>query len=80
MDLRQDHVPLAFDDDAVRQPDGRGPDANAEAATVIDGFAGVQPLDGPGGWLAAFEPVIIAGRPADLRDTGLVVLVEQRDE
>lgn len=31
-----------------------------------------------GRWLAAFEPVIVKGRPTDIRDSGWVVAVEER--
>lgn len=51
-----------------------------EAGAVMTDFAGSLPGDGPGVWLAAFEPVLIAGRPPELRDPGLVVLVQQRAE
>ncbi|MFM9059615.1 MAG: serine/threonine protein kinase, partial [Planctomycetaceae bacterium] len=49
-------------------------------ATVLEDFSGVLPGDRPGSWFVAFEPVIIAGRPPELRDPGLAVLVQQRAE
>ena len=40
-----------------------------------------DPLDPPesGTWLAAFEPVLVRGRPQELRDTGWIVIVQMRD-
>jgi hypothetical protein len=40
-----------------------------------------DPLDPPksGRWLAAFEPVLVRGRPQELRDTGWIVIVQMRD-
>ncbi|HVJ69856.1 MAG TPA: serine/threonine protein kinase [Caulifigura sp.] len=40
-----------------------------------------DPLDPPGSgaWLAAFEPVLVRGRPQELRDTGWIVIVQMRD-
>lgn len=46
--------------------------------SVADAYPGTISADRPGTWLAAFEPVLITGRPATLRDTGLVVIVQQR--
>jgi eukaryotic-like serine/threonine-protein kinase len=37
-----------------------------------------DPSDNSSGWLAAFEPVIIRGRPERIRDTGWVVIVQER--
>ncbi|MBX3444088.1 MAG: protein kinase [Planctomyces sp.] len=38
-----------------------------------------DPLDRSGdAWLAAFEPVLVQGRPDELRDTGWVVIVQTR--
>ncbi len=34
--------------------------------------------DFAGRWLAAFEPVLIPGRPSEIEDTGWVVIVQQR--
>ena len=50
------------------------------AINVAAGYPGTIPADRPGSWLAAFEPVLITGRPADLRDSGLVVIVQQRTQ
>jgi hypothetical protein len=36
----------------------------------------VQPKSGR--WLAAFEPVLVDGRPKAVSDTGLVVIVQER--
>ena len=33
-----------------------------------------------GRWLAAFRPVVVAGRPAEIGDTGWVVVVQERYE
>jgi serine/threonine-protein kinase len=40
-----------------------------------------DPLDPPdsGTWLAAFEPVLVRGRPQEQRDTGWIVIVQMRD-
>ncbi len=36
-------------------------------------------LGGDGGtWLAAFEPVFVRGRPETIRDTGWIVVVQER--
>jgi serine/threonine-protein kinase len=40
-----------------------------------------DPLDtrDRGTWLAAFEPVLVRGRPQELRDTGWIVIVQMRE-
>lgn len=44
---------------------------------VLTGFPDVLDTAGASSWVAAFEPVIVRGRPKELRSTGLVVLVQQ---
>jgi hypothetical protein len=53
-------------------------DKQIDALSATDDY--FDPLnDGyTGRWLAAFEPVIVANRPEATRDTGLVVIVQER--
>ncbi|HWB01318.1 MAG TPA: serine/threonine protein kinase [Pirellulales bacterium] len=61
-------------------------DANEAIEQQVDKLVATDdyhdPVGGPyeGRWLAAFEPVIVSNRPRQIRDTGLVVIVQQRFE
>jgi hypothetical protein len=72
-------------------PSSAGGDGRAEGLSVIpDNLIRdyVDPFDPPaasgdrsdtGTWLAAFEPVLVRGRPTELRDTGWIVIVQMRE-
>lgn len=67
----------------LKSADGNPPSTyRAEPSPLNFERAYVDPLGGPysGPWLAAFEPVLVKGRADIIKDTGWVVIIQERPE
>jgi hypothetical protein len=60
---------------------GRGVPGTAEPASTLRDFEdplGAESKEYSGRWLAALEPVLVPDRPRDVRDSGWLILIQER--